>query len=85
MAKFLPEKNPWVTAIGSTTIAFLVIASPWFLQLILAEFNIDWGWLTWVTLGLGILGFITVVFLIVYQAKYGDIEKSAPWKRLFGK
>ena len=83
--KFIPEKNPYVTAISLVTIVFLTIASPWFLQLILEKFGIYWDWLIWVTLSLGILGFITVVFLIVYQSIHGDIEKSTLWKRIFHK
>jgi hypothetical protein len=83
--KFYPEKNAWVTAIGVTIIAFLIIASPYFLQKILEKFGIYWDWLIWVVVGLFILGFVTTVFLIVYQVKYGDIEKSALWKRIFGK
>jgi len=73
MRKSSKERSPWLSAIGFTTILFLIVASPWILQLILEEFNIYWGWLTWVTLGLGILGFITTVFLIVYQS----ISRSA--------
>jgi hypothetical protein len=82
MAKTSKPISPWVSAIGFTTILFLICATPAFIYLGTGSKH---DWLLFTTLGLFIAGFIAVVFLIVYQSIYGDIEKSVLWKRIFGK
>jgi hypothetical protein len=82
MTKTTKEISPWVKAIGFTTLLFLLFSTPAFIYLGTGSKH---DWLLFTTLGLFIAGFVATVFLIVYQSIHGDIEKSALWKRIFGK